>query len=128
VTYHQLYHAAAAEAKLRFRGAKDLQGAKAWLQLRNALHLRREDPEASVKDELMGVFRRLDRDRSGFLTQAKLQAAVMSLGLNTSEETIQALVLEATGDMSNDEVDYQTLVNMVSAGEGAERRASKGCV
>mmetsp|Transcript_31544 Transcript_31544/g.90461 ORF Transcript_31544/g.90461 Transcript_31544/m.90461 type:complete len:1252 (+) Transcript_31544:132-3887(+) len=125
VTYHQLYHQAAAEAKLRFKGARDLEGATEWLRLQNQLSARLKDSGKSVNDELVAAFSKFDRDNSGFLTQAKLQAAVVSLGLNTSEESVKAMVLEATGDMDSNEVDYQTLVNMVSAKEVSVRRASK---
>lgn len=125
VTYHQLYHQAAAEAKLRFKGARDMAGATEWLRLQNQLADSLKDTEKSVKDELQRAFQKLDRDNSGFLSQAQLKQAVDSLGLSTTDESIKAMVVEATGDENVNEVDYKTLVSMVSAKETSLRRASK---
>jgi len=125
VTYHQLYHNAAAEAKLRFKGAKDLAGAAAWWSLQSHLRRHLEDLGATktVGEVLLTTFKRLDDDNSGFLTQAELREAVRSLGLNTSEDSIRAMVLEATGDMACNEVDYQTIMKMVTQTESPQKRS-----
>lgn len=113
VTYHQLYHQAAAEAKLRFRGALDLASCTQWSQLQSQLSLDFKGSGKSVKDELNAAFRRFDDDNSGFLSHAQLSAALTSLGLSLSQESVQALALEASGDITS-EMDYQNLITMLS--------------
>jgi len=123
VTYHQLYHDACAEAKIRFKGAKDLEGAAAWGNLRNRLQGKLpRTAYVTVTQMIEETFKKYDPDNSGFLTQDELREAVRSLGLDVSEASIRAMVLEAMGDERADEVDYKTILRMVTPKEEAQRR------
>jgi len=128
VTYHQLYHQASMEAKLRFKGARDLAGAAAWWSLKNQLarSLHQAGAQASVEETLLAALRRTDDDNSGFVTQAELREAVLSLGLKTSEEAIGAMILEAAVDVKQDQIDYQHIMRMIQQGEDrVQRQKSK---
>lgn len=117
VTYHQLYREAAAEAKVRMMGGcRDLAAGIAWKKFEGLLlkSLEEQNSLSSPGQLMKKAFRQFDSDHSGYLTKESLHKAVVSLGLNVTEEDVQAMVEEATGDHHEDHVDYEHFLKMVT--------------
>lgn len=118
VTYHELYHLAATEAKVRMRhkDARDVQAAATWRRVKANIHHAisdREKSAGSVDTALSKVFKTLDEDNSGFITHPQMKKAMEGFGLKLSDEEIHAMILEATGGEDDDNVDYEEFVKMV---------------
>jgi len=116
VTYHNLYNSCATEGKISLRGVKDLSAAASWLHVATLLQnsLKAMNSSQTVKDALFKAFNQLDTDDSGFLTKEQLQNGVSTLGLEVSEDTICAMIKEATGDEDAEECDYESFVKILS--------------
>lgn len=101
VTYHELYHLAAQQAKFkfRFRGANNIRSATAWCRVQaQLLHsLKESDKMSSVDEAIKKAFQYFDSDRSGEITVQQLKTAVESLGIRISDDDCEEMVVEATG-------------------------------
>jgi len=98
VTYHELYHLAATEAKLRLGGVKDLQAATAWKRMLTTLEGSGEDP--------FTAFAKYDTDGSGLLDKSELLQAMKSLGVDVDEDEVSKMMSEA-GCTDNQDLDYR---------------------
>lgn len=115
VTYHELYHLAATEAKIRLRGAKNLAAATAWKRMQAALTRSLEESKSlsTVEEALTKAFKYFDQDDSGYLSKPELKSAMQSLGLKMADDEIDEMVLEATEDPDDDNVDYEQFLSML---------------
>lgn len=125
VTYHTLYVMAAAEGKLRLKGARCLAAATKWRRLQemvqNQLNADGEASSVTVAKKLKKVFVVFDEDKSGFLSKDQLHNAVQKLGISSvTEEDIEGMIEEATGDISSEQVDYETFLTMLAGGKPSE--------
>jgi len=98
VTYHELYHLAATEAKLRLGGVKDLQAATAWKRMLTTLEGSGEDP--------FTAFAKYDTDGSGLLDKSELLQAMQSLGVDVDEDEVSKMMSEA-GCAEGQDLDYR---------------------
>lgn len=115
VTYHELYHLAATEAKIRLKGAKNLAAATAWKRMQAALTRSLEDSksQSTVEESLTKAFKYFDEDDSGYLSKRELKKAMLSLGLQMGDDEIDEMVLEATEDPDDDNIDYEQFLSML---------------
>lgn len=113
VTYHQLYHMAATEAKIRLQGVRSISAATAWNRVRVELQKIASCSQDgwSVEDTLCAAFKLFDRDGSGFITSEDLQDALSNLGLRFTPAEVDEMVAEV--DVSGDgQVDYQEFLKV----------------
>merc|ERR1712190_362141 len=108
VTYHQLYHYAAWEAKIRLRGVQNLRAATAWRRLRELITSQIGSDDAA----LTKAFKMFDSDNSGFLNGDELFKALLDLGLDVEWEDVKEMMLEATGDPDDTDIDYEAFLRL----------------
>jgi len=101
VTYHELYHLAAHQAKIKFmyKGTENVMIATAWARVQAQFnHSLKETDQQMDKDRaIKKAFNYFDTDGSGEITVKQLQTALGSLGINLSEDDCAEMVVEATG-------------------------------
>lgn len=114
VTYHELYHLASAEAKLRimYKGPHSLEAANAWKKVEAALRKGSEHEGKTVEDVLANAFRYFDEDLSGFINPPDLKMALKGLGMDFPEETIFEMIEEATGSKEDENIDYNHFLKL----------------
>lgn len=114
VTYHELYHLAAAEAKLRimYKGPHNLEAANAWKKVVAALKKSAESEGRSVDEILEKAFRYFDLDSSGFITPPQLKEALGTLGMEYSDEAISEMITEASGSEQARYIDYKHFLKL----------------
>lgn len=101
VTYHELYHLAAHQAKIKFmyKGSDNVMIATAWARVQAQFNhsLKETDDHVDKEAALKRTFKYFDSDGSGEITVKQLQTAMDSLGIKLSEEDCEQMVVEATG-------------------------------
>jgi len=127
VTYHELYHLAAAEAKLRImhKGAHSLEAATAWQRVEIALEKSCKEEGKSIQEMLVSSFRYFDLDSSGYITPEQLKKALRGLGLNFDDDQIMQMITEATGSEENENIDYEHFLRIFHADSKELRSPSK---
>lgn len=109
VTYHELYHLAAAEGKLLImhKGCDCLEAAFSWQRVEHALRSSCRREGETVQSVLQCAFKYFDLDSSGFITPMQLKGALRGLGMDFDDRLIYDMVFEATGSRDNENIDYE---------------------
>merc|ERR1712113_1383526 len=93
--------------KLRLRGVQNLRAATAWRRLRELITTQIGTDDAA----LTKAFRMFDSD-SGFLNGDELFKALLDLGLSVEWDDVKEMMLEATGDPDDTDIDYEAFLRL----------------
>jgi len=115
VTYHELYHLAATEAKIRLTGVTSLAGATAWKLVKETLHKQVQNYGGTkTADQILAqAFKDFDADGSGFICKNELKRAMTAIGLDLSDQDVEEMMSEATGDPEDENVDYKQFLKIL---------------
>merc|ERR1712039_714586 len=64
---------------------------------------------------LAKAFQMFDSDNSGFLDAPELHKALLDLGLDVEQQDVTEMMLEATGDPNDTDIDYEAFLRLFSA-------------
>lgn len=95
VTYHVLYNAAAAEAKLRMAGVKDISAAASWARVKKAIVKSMENSSITFEEAVKATMKKFDSRGKLRLYPDEMKALVESLGLQLSDDQLEAMITEA---------------------------------
>lgn len=95
VTYHVLYNAAAAEAKLRMAGVKDISAAASWARVKKAIVKNMENSSITFEEAVKATMKKFDSRGKLRLYPDEMKALVESLGLQLSDDQLEAMITEA---------------------------------
>eukprot|EP00931_Biecheleriopsis_adriatica_P024378 TRINITY_DN15208_c0_g2_i1.p1 TRINITY_DN15208_c0_g2~~TRINITY_DN15208_c0_g2_i1.p1 ORF type:complete len:1092 (+),score=239.18 TRINITY_DN15208_c0_g2_i1:40-3315(+) len=126
VTRHVLYNVAAADAKIRIGGVKNLSASLKWGRIRVAVQtfVAVSGEDMTFEEAIFAAFKTIDIDGSGTLEAQELQELMGKFGFNLSDAEVVEMMMEATGGGTH--VTYEQFLNacqVSKVGVGAENCA-----
>merc|ERR1711957_281717 len=122
VTYHNLYHHAATEAKGLLTGTTSVQAQAIWRRIELLLAKSADTAKLSMEESFESAFRMFDVDGSGFVCAEDLAAGMSKLGIQLDKEEVAEMIFNAAGGEGGAELDYRQFAEMI--GVTRENRGS----